>query len=484
MSASSDLIGSIDQGTSSTSWCEEDPLEILQSVHVCIEKAVDNLKALGISPERIKGIGLTNQRETIVVWDKTTGKPLYNTIQWLDLRAVPLVQGFIDKTPTKNLDAFRPITGLPIYTSSIIRFRWLVDNVPEVKRAVEEGRCYLGTIDAWLLWNLTGGLDGGRHISDVTNASRMSVMNINTMEWDDSLCEFYGIDKKVLPEITSSAEIYGNMNEGPLKGIPLAGNVGDQQGALLGQLCFKPGQGKITYGTAACLCVNTGERCVKSTQGLITAPAYQLGPDKPVIFLLEGDIPVAGACVRWLRDNLGIIKTAEEVDMFASKVNSTHGCYFAPFFSGLYFPDWENDARGIICGLSSFTRKEHICRAALESVCFQAKQMIDAVAVDAGVQLTSIKVDGGMVASDTLMQLQADISGCDVLRPVMQETTALGAAICAGIALGVWDVESTKQEIRDTFRSAVSSEEREVRFSRWHEAVRRCRHWVPAGSVI
>ncbi|WAR04293.1 GLPK-like protein, partial [Mya arenaria] len=332
-------------------WCEEDPLEILQSVHVCIEKAVDNLKALGI--------GLTNQRETIVVWDKTTGKPLYNTIQWLDLRAVPLVQGFIDKTPTKNLDAFRPITGLPIYTSSIIRFRWLVDNVPEVKRAVEEGR-------------------------------------------------FYGIDKKVLPEITSSAEIYGNMNEGPLKGIPLAG-VWD---------CSLP------------LCQHRRK------------------------------------------------------DMFASKVNSTHGCYFAPFFSGLYFPDWENDARGIICGLSSFTRKEHICRAALESVCFQAKQMIDAVAVDAGVQLTSIKVDGGMVASDTLMQLQADISGCDVLRPVMQETTALGAAICAGIALGVWDVESTKQEIRDTFRSAVSSEEREVRFSRWHEAVRRCRHWVPAGSVI
>ncbi|XP_011436344.3 glycerol kinase isoform X1 [Magallana gigas] len=514
--ASKTLVGAIDQGTSSSrflifcsktgelityhqteiqqllpkeGWVEEDPKEILQSVHVCIEKAVENLQALNLSVSDIKCVGITNQRETTIVWDKLTGQPLYNAIVWLDTRTSSTVDKLIAKTPQKDKDHLRAYCGLPITTYfSAVKLRWLMENVEPVRKAIQENRCLFGTVDSWLLWNLTGGVSGGVHATDVTNASRTMLMNIHTLRWDEKLYGFFDIPMSVLPEIRSSSEVYGQMKMGPLQNVPISGILGDQQSAMVGQMCFKPGQAKNTYGTGCFLLMNTGTEAVESKQGLLTTVGYQLGKNKPVVYALEGAVAIAGACVRWLRDNLGVIKTSEEVEVLAAKVDSTHGCYFVPAFSGLFCPYWQMDARGIICGLTQFTTKEHIARAALEAVCFQTREILEAMGKDSGIPLQSLQVDGGMTANQLLMQLQTDLLGISVVRPSMPETTALGAAMAAGAAegVGVWSLDSKDLSniTTDTFNPCIREKERDARFIRWKLAVQRSMHWETAEDVV
>ncbi|VDI70045.1 glycerol kinase [Mytilus galloprovincialis] len=359
-------------------WAEQDPMDILNSVIVCIEKAVENLKAFDKDPGCIKAIGITNQRETIVAWDRKTGKPLYNAILWLDVRTSSTVAKLIAKTPQKSKDSLRKYCGLPITTYfSAVKLRWLLDTSEEVRKAVKDGRCLFGTVDSWLLWNFTGGINGGKHITDVTNASRTMLMNIHNLQWDDYLCQFFDIPKEVLPEIRSSSEIYGNMEVSVLKGLPISGILGDQQAALVGQLCFKPGQAKNTYGTGCFMLMNTGTEVVQSEQGLLTTVGYQFGKGKPAVYALEGAIAITGASIKWLRDNLGIIKTASEVETLAQKVDSTHGCYFVPAFSGLFCPYWQDDARGMDSLLGKFCFKLGIFFVSHRLINFRIKNIID-----------------------------------------------------------------------------------------------------------
>ncbi|XP_069114866.1 glycerol kinase 3-like [Argopecten irradians] len=464
----------------SQGWVEEDPIEILASVLTCMQKAVNNLNALNISPASIKTIGITNQRETTVVWDKLTGKPLYNAIVWLDMRTAGTVDILVNKTPQKDKDYLRPKCGLPITTYfSAVKLRWLIDNCEEVRTAIKDGRCLFGTVDSWLLWNLTGGKDGGKHLTDVTNASRTMLMNIGSLEWDMDLLKFFDIPKEVLPEIRSSSEVYGQLVSGPLKGLNISGILGDQQAALVGQMCFKPGQAKNTYGTGCFLLMNTGTEVCESSHGLLTTVGYQLGKDKPVIYALEGAVAIGGACVRWLRDNLGIIKTSAEIEELAAGVDCVGGCYFVPAFSGLFCPYWQSDARGVICGLTQFTTKCHIARAALEAVCFQTREILEIMNEESGIPLMSLQVDGGMTANKLLMQMQSDLLGINVVRPSMPETTALGAAMAAGHAEGIWNIEDSAAATitTDTFTPAIRSKERDERFNRWKLAVERSMHW-------
>ncbi|KAK3770700.1 hypothetical protein RRG08_037892 [Elysia crispata] len=518
------LVGAVDQGTSSTrflifnaktsevityhqvelkqilpksGWVEEDPMEILDTTTCCIEKAVENLVGLGYKQSDIKAVGITNQRETTIVWDKTTGKPLYNAIVWLDLRTASTVDELQKKTPGNDKDYLRSRCGLPLATYfSAVKLRWLLDNSETVRKAVEDGRCMFGTVDSWLVYNLTGGVNGGQHVTDVTNASRTMLMNLSTLAWDDSLCRFFDIPKSVLPEIRSSAEIYGELTSTSLQGTKISGILGDQQAALVGQLCFQVGQAKNTYGTGCFLLYNTGLKAVESTTGLLTTVAYKLGKNKPAIYALEGAIAIAGACVQWLRDNMGMISSSAEIEQLASAVDSTYGCYFVPAFSGLFCPYWQSDARGIICGLTQFTNKNHIARAVLEAVCFQTRELLDAMNKDSGLDLTSVRVDGGMTVNLLLMQIQADLLGIDVVRPSMTETTALGAAMAAGSAEGVdvWDLSSlmsgnTKGSpstpvATDIFHPSITSQEREERLAKWKMAVERSMHWDTAGKQL
>ncbi|KAL8620666.1 Glycerol kinase 3 [Nucella lapillus] len=508
MASPVDLVGAVDQGTSSTrflifnsktaelityhqveinqlypqeGWVEEDPFEILESVQTCINNAVSNLSRLGMGVHNIKCVGITNQRETTVVWDRETGQPLCNAIVWLDLRTASTVKSLVGRTPQNDKDYLRPHCGLPLTTYfSAVKLRWLLDNNMDVKRAVAQGRCLFGTVDSWILWNLTGGAKGGVHLTDVTNASRTMLMNIHSLQWDTFLCRFFDIPQSILPEIRSSSEIYGHMDFGPLKGLPISGILGDQQAALVGQTCFKLGQAKNTYGTGCFLLYNTGTQAVESKTGLLTTVAYQLGPKRKAVYALEGAIAIAGGCVRWLRDNLGIINTSDEVEALAQKVDSTHGCYFVPAFSGLFCPYWQDSARGIICGLSQFTSKEHIARAALEAVCFQTRELLEAMDEDSGIPLTVLQVDGGMTVNSLLMQIQADILQINVVRPSMTETTALGAAMAAGAAegVGVWSLEQATTTITtDTFTPSITNTEAGGRYARWKRAVERSMDW-------
>ncbi|XP_077986009.1 glycerol kinase-like isoform X1 [Glandiceps talaboti] len=507
------LVGAVDQGTSSTrflvfdaktaelisfqqveieqkfpkeGWVEEDPMQILQSVYDVLDKTKQNLKDLNIDPFNIKAVGITNQRETTVVWDKTTGKPLYNAIVWLDMRTGPTVEELIEKAPGKKKEYLQALCGLPLSTYfSAVKLRWLMDNVPDVQQAVLEQRCMFGTVDSWLLWNLTGGLNGGLHITDVTNASRTMLMNIHSLQWDEKLCNFFNIPMSVLPEIRSSAEVYGNLCNGPLSGIPIAGVLGDQQAALVGQTCFTKGMAKNTYGTGCFLLYNTGEEAVLSKNGLLTTVGYKLGKDKPTVYALEGSVAIAGAAVRWLRDNLGIIKEAADIEPLAASVESTHGTYFVPAFSGLYAPYWQSDARGIICGLTQFTSKAHIARAALEAVCFQTREILDAMNQDCGIPMQKVQVDGGMTANNLLMQLQSDILGIPIVKPAMPETTALGAAMAAGYAIGVWSLaaEDLTAITTDTYTPVITQEERDARYGKWKLAVQRSMKWEGHTSV-
>lgn len=358
-----------------------------------------------------------------------------------------------------------------------------MDNSVTVNKAVTEGRCLFGNVDAWLLWNLTGGLDGGKHVTDVTNASRTMLMNIHSLQWDPDLCKFFDIPINILPEIHSSSEIYGHMTCSSLKGVPISGILGDQQAALVGQSCFKEGQAKNTYGTGCFLLYNTGPEAVMSNHGLLTTVAYKFGKSTPATYALEGSVAIAGAAVQWLRDNIGIISESREIETLAEGVDDTHGCYFVPAFSGLFCPYWQPDARGVICGLTQFTNKKHIARACLEAVAFQSKELLDAMNQDSGIPITSLQVDGGMTANNLLMQLQSDIVGIPVVRPSMPETTALGAAIAAGAAEGVevWKINCEESSgTTDTFIPTIREEERDKRFARWKHAVKRAMKWEVA----
>uniref|UniRef100_A0A673JG05 Probable glycerol kinase n=1 Tax=Sinocyclocheilus rhinocerous TaxID=307959 RepID=A0A673JG05_9TELE len=479
------LVAAIDQGTSSTrflvfnaktaellshhqveikqsfpkeGWVEEDPKEILQSVYECMDRTCEKLTQLNIDISNIKAIGVTNQRETTLVWDKETGEPLYNAIVWLDLRTQSTVERLINKTPGKNKNHLK--TGLPISTYfSAVKLRWLMDNVEKVHEAVLSHRAMFGTVDSWLIWCLTGGKKGGVHCTDVTNASRTMLFNIHTMDWDPELCKYFDIPMEILPKVRSSSEIYGLM----------VSCLGDQSAALVGQMCFKDGQAKNTYGTGCFLLKNVGTKPVMSDHGLLTTVAYKLGRDKPACYALEGSVAIAGAVVRWLKDNLGIIQTSTELEKLAADVGTSYGCYFVPAFSGLYAPYWEPSARGIICGLTQFTNRSHLAFAALEAVCFQTREILDAMNQDSCIHLSQLQVDGGMTSNRLLMQLQADILCIPVVKPSMPETTALGAAMAAGAAEGVsvWSLnpEDLTEVTSEKFEPQINPEEETSIFS-------------------
>uniref|UniRef100_A0A674P7E1 Probable glycerol kinase n=1 Tax=Takifugu rubripes TaxID=31033 RepID=A0A674P7E1_TAKRU len=472
----------INQSFPKEGWVEEDPQEIIQSVYECIERTCEKLAQLNVDVSSIKAVGVTNQRETTVVWDKETGVPLYSAIVWLDLRTQSTVENLINKAPGKDKNHLKHKTGLPISTYfSAVKLRWLLDNVDEVRQAVLSGRAMFGTVDSWIIWCLTGGSSGGVHCTDVTNASRTMLFNIHTMDWDSELCSYFDVPMEILPTIRSSSEIYGYLKSSSMAGVPISGCLGDQSAALVGQMCFEEGQAKNTYGTGCFMLKNTGTTPVISDHGLLTTVAYKLGRDVPACYALEGSVAIAGAVVRWLRDNLGIIKSSAEIETLAATAGTSYGCYFVPAFSGLYAPYWEPSARGIICGLTQFTNKSHLAFAALEAVCFQTREILDAMNQDSRVPLAQLQVDGGMTSNRLLMQLQADILGVTVVRPTMSETTALGAAMAAGAAEGVnvWNLRSSHlpKVTCEMYEPQINTDESEFRFARWKKAVQRSMKW-------
>ncbi|KAL4679964.1 hypothetical protein H8957_007403 [Semnopithecus entellus] len=467
-------------------WVEQDPKEILQSVYECIARTCEKLDEMNIDISNIKAVGVSNQRETTVIWDKLTGEPLYNAVVWLDLRTQTTVEDLSKKIPG-NSNFVKSKTGLPLSTYfSAVKLRWMLDNVRNVQKAVEEGRALFGTIDSWLIWSLTGGVNGGVHCTDVTNASRTMLFNIHSLEWDKELCDFFEIPMDLLPNVFSSSEIYGLIKTGALEGVPISGCLGDQCAALVGQMCFQEGQAKNTYGTGCFLLCNTGRKCVFSEHGLLTTVAYKLGREKPAYYALEGSVAIAGAVIRWLRDNLGIIETSGDIEKLAKEVGTSYGCYFVPAFSGLYAPYWEPSARGILCGLTQFTNKCHIAFAALEAVCFQTREILEAMNHDCGIPLRHLQVDGGMTANKVLMQLQADILHIPVIKPFMPETTALGAAMAAGAAEGVsiWSLEPQALSVlrMERFEPQIQATESEIRYATWKKAVMKSMGWVTSQS--
>ncbi|XP_011708633.1 glycerol kinase 2 [Macaca nemestrina] len=467
-------------------WVEQDPKEILQSVYECIARTCEKLDEMNIDISNIKAVGISNQRETTVIWDKLTGEPLYNAVVWLDLRTQTTVEDLSKKIPG-NSNFVKSKTGLPLSTYfSAVKLRWMLDNVRHVQKAVEEGRALFGTIDSWLIWSLTGGVNGGVHCTDVTNASRTMLFNIHSLEWDKELCDFFEIPMDLLPNVFSSSEIYGLIKTGALEGVPISGCLGDQCAALVGQMCFQEGQAKNTYGTGCFLLCNTGRKCVFSEHGLLTTIAYKLGKEKPAYYALEGSVAIAGAVIRWLRDNLGIIETSGDIEKLAKEVGTSYGCYFVPAFSGLYAPYWEPSARGILCGLTQFTNKCHIAFAALEAVCFQTREILEAMNRDCGIPLRHLQVDGGMTDNKVLMQLQADILHIPVIKPFMPETTALGAAMAAGAAEGVsvWSLEPQALSVlrMERFEPQIQATESEIRYATWKKAVMKSMGWVTSQS--
>ncbi|XP_050345692.1 glycerol kinase-like isoform X2 [Nymphalis io] len=480
------LIGAIDEGTSNVKflvfaantsevltyhqvslkrfspqegWVEQDALEILSAVLECIEVTIDNLRRLDINPEDVVGIGITNQRETTIVWNSTTGEPLYSAIVWLDVRTSKIVDDLIKTKGAQCINAVTQTSGLPLSTYfSSVKLKWLLENVPAIKQAVIEGECMAGTVDSWLIWNLTGGCRGGVHATDVTNASRTQLMSLKSLQWDKGLLRFFDIPIQILPKIKSSAEIYGYISTGALLGTPIAGCLGDQQAALVGQNCMNFGQVKCTYGTGCFLLYNTGESIVHSQNGLLTTVAYKLGPNVPPIYALEGSVAIAEYQASQVTDD-------EEGSI----------C-FVPAFNGLYSPHWRKDARGVMCGISSKTRRPHVVRAALEAVCQQVCAVGSAMATDCA-PLRRLLADGGMAQNAALMQMQTDTLGVPVIRPLMMESTALGAAIVAGRALRVWPA-STPSPPADTFLPSITNEERDIRRVRWESALERCLGWA------
>ncbi|KAI5841335.1 hypothetical protein DFP73DRAFT_480907 [Morchella snyderi] len=462
-------------------WIEHDPYELVNSVKTCIERATEEFVADGYVVEDIKAIGITNQRETTVVWDTESGKPLYNAIVWPDTRTSKLVHELRKK---EGSDKLRELCGLPLSTyPSSVKLAWMVRHVPAVQAALKAGRLSFGTVDSWLLYNLTGGVKVGLHVTDPSNASRTMFCNIKTLEYDDFLIDFFGVRGVNMPKIVPSSDpdAYGVLSDGILKGIKIAGCLGDQSAALVGQCGFTPGMAKNTYGTGCFLLYNTGNEPVVSNNGLLTTVAYSFKGHKPV-YALEGSIAVAGSAIKFLRDNLGLIKHSGEIGELASKVKDSGGVVFVTAFSGLFAPYWVDDARGTIFGITQYTTKEHIARATIEATCFQTKAILHAMEKDSGTALHTLAVDGGMSNSDVCMQLQADIMGIDVDRPQMRETTALGAAIAAGFAVNVWqefdELKNINREGRKTFTPSTTEEQRSGLFSLWEKAVKKAQGWV------
>ena len=453
-------------------WVEHDAEEIWRATLEVMQQAVAEA---GIQPEDLAAIGITNQRETTILWDRKTGAPVCHAIVWQDTRVSDYVR---DLAGTGGIDRFRTATGLPLSTYfSSLKIRWVLDNIPGLRERAQAGDVLFGTVDAFLLWRLS---KGKHHITDVTNASRTQLMNLATLDWDDDLLRAFEVPRAVLPTIRSSSEVYFEIAEGPFAGVPMASILGDQQAALFGQTCFKPGEAKNTYGTGCFLLMNTGETATQSSHGLITTVGCKLG-DRPATYALEGSIAITGALVQWLRDNLGMIQNSAEVEALAKKVEDNGGVYFVPAFSGLYAPYWKESARGVIAGLTRYANKSHIARAALEATAFQTREVVEAMEKDSGRKLSVLRVDGGMVDNDLLMQFQSDILDREVVKPANKETTALGAAYAAGLATGVFKStgELAQQWVAEkTWHPQLSAEERESAYRKWKKAVTRSFDWV------
>ena len=494
-------VGAIDQGTTSTrfmvfdqaarvvaaaqkeheqiypraGWVEHDAVEIWRRTQEVIAAA---LSAGGLGPADLAAIGITNQRETTVVWDRTTGRPVANAIVWQDMRVAEDVSRF---AAIRGQDRFRAKTGLPLSTYfSSLKLRWILQNVPGARERAAAGDALFGNIDSWLLWNLTGGTRGGVHVTDVTNASRTQLLNLSTLDWDDELLAAFEIPRPMLPRVCSSSEIYGSATLPLISGVPIAGDLGDQQAALVGQTCFQPGEVKNTYGTGCFLLMNTGERNVPSHFGLLTTIAYKFGKEK-ACYALEGSVAIAGALVQWLRDNLGLIEKSADIEALARTVNDNGGVYFVPAFSGLFAPYWKDTARGVIAGLTRYANKGHLARAVLEATAYQTREVVEAMEKDAQIELGSLRVDGGMVANELLMQFQADILNREVVRPVILETTALGAAYAAGLAVGFFesaDALRANWGADRTWKPHLDEVRREQLYREWKKAVTRSFDWV------
>ncbi|TDE91680.1 glycerol kinase [Occultella glacieicola] len=457
-------------------WVEHDALEIWKNVREVVALA---LTRANLTHRDIAAVGITNQRETAVVWDKNTGEPVYNAIVWQDTRTQKIVE---ELGGDEGAEKYKAKVGLPLATYfSGPKVKWILDNVEGARAKAEAGDLLFGNTDTWVLWNMTGGKDGGVHITDVTNASRTMLMDLSTLDWDAEIAADMGIPTSMLPEIRSSSEVYGKGREGGMvPGVPISGILGDQQAATFGQACFEVGMAKNTYGTGNFMLINTGTEQIPSENGLLTTVCYKIG-DQPAVYALEGSIAVTGSLVQWLRDNLGIISSAPEVEDLAKSVDDNGGAYFVPAFSGLFAPYWRADARGALVGLTRYVNKGHIARAVLEATAFQTREVLDAMNADSGVDLTELKVDGGMIANETLMQFQADILGVPVVRPQVAETTALGAAYAAGIAVGFW---SGEQDVIDNWAEdkrwepSMDSGDRERLYRNWKKAVTKTFDWV------
>ncbi|MEE1621144.1 glycerol kinase GlpK [Zafaria sp. Z1313] len=457
-------------------WVEHDPLQIWRNTREVVGSA---LSKANLTRHDIAAVGITNQRETTVVWNKSTGRPVYNAIVWQDTRTQPIVD---ELAADGGIDRYEPRVGLPLATYfSGTKIKWILDNVEGAREQAERGELLFGNTDAWLTWNLTGGPDGGVHVTDVTNASRTLFMDLETLDWDESILADFGVPRSMMPAIRSSSEVYGEVHGSQLlREVPVAGILGDQQAATFGQAAFGRGAAKNTYGTGCFLIFNTGDEIVRSGNGLLSTVAYKLGDGRPV-YALEGSIAVTGSLIQWLRDNLGLVSSAAEAQELASSVEDNGGVYIVPAFSGLFAPYWRPDARGAIVGLTRFANKGHIARAALEATAFQTREVLDAVNADTGVPLTELRVDGGMVANDALMQFQADLLGVPVVRPRVIETTALGAAYAAGLAVGFWkdlgELEGYWAEDK-RWEPVMDPAERDRRLRLWKKAVTRTFDWI------
>ncbi|MFG2192353.1 glycerol kinase GlpK [Streptomyces sp. NPDC048639] len=455
-------------------WVEHDAAEIWTNVQEVVAGA---LSKAGLTKSDIQAIGITNQRETTVLWDKATGEPVHNALVWQDTRTDGLC-----KELGRNVgqDRFRRETGLPLASYFAgPKIRWLLDNVEGLRERAERGEILFGTMDSWVIWNLTGGTEGGVHVTDVTNASRTMLMNLHSMQWDDKILDSMGVPAAVLPEIRSSAEVYGTA-KGVLEGVPVASALGDQQAALFGQTCFAPGEAKSTYGTGTFLLMNTADKIINSYSGLLTTVGYQIGDAKPV-YALEGSIAVTGSLVQWMRDQMGLISTAAEIETLASSVEDNGGAYFVPAFSGLFAPYWRSDARGVIAGLTRYVTKAHLARAVLEATAWQTREIVDAMRKDSGVELTALKVDGGMTSNNLLMQTMADFLDAPVVRPMVAETTCLGAAYAAGLAVGFWpDTDALRANWRRAaeWTPRMDADVRDREYQSWLKAVERTMGWI------
>ncbi len=499
------LVGAVDQGTATTRFLvfsaknaelvtyhevalsssdRRKPEKLFESVQTCLEQTAKNLEELRVDVADITAVGVANQRETTVAWDRETGAILHDAILWSDVdKTSSLEKRFLIQRRDQDVARVKALSGLPVASQfSALKMRWMLENAPGVSKAASSNRLVFGTIDSWLIWRLTS--PAPVHATDVTNASRTGLMNLETLQWDPFLCDFYGVKESTLPEIRSSSEIYGRIASGPLSGTPISGCLGDQQAALLGQNCFTPGKVKSTFGVGAFTLVNIGPRIIHSERGLLSTVAYQLGRDKAPKYALEGVVPIAGAAFEWLADDLEAINGPEQVEKLVADVESESDVHFVPALSGLYSSHWNPDVRGLICGLDTNSTRGHICKASFEAIAFQTKEILEAMKADLDGKVTMeerrLLIDGRMAQNDTLAQIQADLLGVAVIRPSVAETAALGAAIAAGSAerIAVWDTENVGESSKDTFMPRLTEDEREIRFERWKDAVQRSLDWA------